>query len=439
MGASPHEFSDICSGSKPGSTPSGNANPKYENRIPPVEIYKCGKAFQPLLTPKWIISTFIGCGVLFVALGVSLLEFADEVVEHEHDYTDDTASSPHGVNWFLINVEKDMAAPIYMYYEVTGFNQNHRRHRESRADGQMSGEEPLKISPEELEDDCNPWIETEGRVNYPCGLVAKTIFNDTYIVRIQEPKQSSFNLVELDQSPEAIVWKSDIVKKKFQQIDPEASINDNRGTHQSRLNMWITRMFPPVTCQQVDFSIPVIPVEVAERKEEDGVKGWVNVTDCRGYKSGNSRCNFVQGGKPFICNDTHRLVPQPHWGIQSPHFAVWMRAAGLDKTRKLWAVIHKPILAGSVINVTYVHRFPVKEFHGRKAVFITTASWMGGRSPGLCMGVAYLVLGSLCLLFGAFFLIRHCKNPRDLGDVNYLSWVPKVESDKEDVLDSIGG
>jgi len=437
MGVIQAEFSDISAGNAPPSACSNTANIS-----PPVEIYKCGKAFQPLLTPKWITGTFMGAGVLFVALGISLIGWADDTVEHHVYYdgpeTDDSDVSDHGVNWFLVNVDQDMEAPIYMYYELTGFAQNHRRFRESRADKQMAGQEPVKYSSDEL-DDCHPLIATHGRVNYPCGLVAGTIFNDSYVVRVKEPNAgNSFHLVELDQSSEAIVWRSDIVKKKFQQIDPEENA-DGGGTHQTRLNIWITKMFPPVACEQVNFSVPVIPVDVATRKELDPKSGAeINVTDCWGYKSAEPKCNFVQGGKPFVCNHTHRIVQRPHWGIESPHFAVWMRAAGLDKTRKLWAVIHQSIMAGSVINVTFVHRFPVKEFHGRKAVFFTTASWMGGSSPSLFIAISYLVLGSLCVLYGSFFLVWHWRNPRRLGDVNCVNWIPKMPTD-DDVLDSMAG
>lgn len=45
---------------------------------------------------------------------------------------------------------------------------------------------------------------------------------------------------------------------------------------------------------------------------------------------------------------------------------------------------------------------------------------MGGRNPFL--GIAYVVVGVLCVFLGLLFTARHLYKPRRLGDHTYLSW-----------------
>jgi hypothetical protein len=71
-------------------------------------------------------------------------------------------------------------------------------------------------------------------------------------------------------------------------------------------------------------------------------------------------------------------------------------------------------------NVHVCIGFPVDKYSGTKSILISTRTVMGGKNPFL--GIAYLVVGGICILLGAVFLATHLIKPRKLGDHTYLTW-----------------
>jgi len=49
----------------------------------------------------------------------------------------------------------------------------------------------------------------------------------------------------------------------------------------------------------------------------------------------------------------------------------------------------------------------VKSFSGTKTVILSTTSLLGGKNPFL--GIAYIVVGSICFVMGVIFLFIHLK------------------------------
>ena len=92
-----------------------------------------------------------------------------------------------------LKIERRIEGPVFFYYELSNFYQNHRRYVKSRSYAQLAGEE---IDEKEAEDSCEPattnaqmgkTLAFDGvtqlvpdAVAYPCGLIAKTVFNDTF-------------------------------------------------------------------------------------------------------------------------------------------------------------------------------------------------------------------------------------------------------------------
>jgi len=178
------------------------------------------KAWQPLLTPKWVIGTFIVIGIIFLPVGIGILYTSYQVVEQTVRYDNVvvencTISVPstcqHVVN---ITIDSHMAAPVFVYYKLTNFFQNHRRYVKSRSDPQLHGDGyGSSLS------SCDPLETINKQTLYPCGLIANSFFNDTFNATLypaSSPNQGVF-LAGASWQRYGIAWSSDI-NDKFQAI-----------------------------------------------------------------------------------------------------------------------------------------------------------------------------------------------------------------------------
>lgn len=58
----------------------------------------------------------------------------------------------------------------------------------------------------------------------------------------------------------------------------------------------------------------------------------------------------------------------------------------------------------------YLLGFRVTEYEGTKAILISTRTVLGGKNP--FFGIAYVVVGGICVLVGVAFTIAHSIRPR---------------------------
>ncbi len=77
-------------------------------------------------------------------------------------------------------IPERLDAPVLLYYRLTNFYQNHRRYVQSFDQAQLSGQARSKSAIQAS--DCDPLqIDGDtGRPYYPCGLIANSLFNDTF-------------------------------------------------------------------------------------------------------------------------------------------------------------------------------------------------------------------------------------------------------------------
>ena len=78
-----------------------------------------------------------------------------------------------------IDIPNDIKPPILFYYRLTNFYQNHRRYVKSVDIQQLKGN--VRTAADLSSGDCNPLdVAPNGKPYYPCGLIANSMFNDTF-------------------------------------------------------------------------------------------------------------------------------------------------------------------------------------------------------------------------------------------------------------------
>ena len=183
-------------------------------------------AWQPILSPQWVISFFFFIAAIFIVIGALIIDASNSVQEVQYRYDDhENVSKCHWVNRaadgtipagclqpctetdptrcafgtsqcgmignlgngcprnfdstfegskqfsnitlsqiremstcdpkcqavVTFNVKETLEPPVYLYYKLTSFYQNHRRYAKSRSDGQLSGESSPSVT------DCSPY------------------------------------------------------------------------------------------------------------------------------------------------------------------------------------------------------------------------------------------------------------------------------------------
>lgn len=156
-------------------------------------------------------------GLIFITIGSVVLVYSKKIIEVSERY-DSICPVTLKVTECRRNIEitEKMKKPIMVYYQLNNFYQNHRRYVKSKSDAQLHGEE-ITLSAIKGSGDCSP-VETNEQINQsknyngdaldptsvaiPCGLIAKSFFNDTY--EFKSP--NGFN-IPIDQKN--IAWKAD--------------------------------------------------------------------------------------------------------------------------------------------------------------------------------------------------------------------------------------
>jgi len=165
-------------------------------------------AWQPILTPTPVIITFLVVGVAFIIIGIPLLVASNNVVEVSQRYDDNSQCTINSTCTIDLQVTDEMKAPVFLYYRLENYYQNHRRYVKSRNDQQLRGVVNQKYS--DLAD-CDPIQSNHSSKDpsqfyLPCGLIAWSLFNDTFALR------NGNQNISLRKN--GIAWSSDI-KEKF--------------------------------------------------------------------------------------------------------------------------------------------------------------------------------------------------------------------------------
>jgi hypothetical protein len=197
-------------------------------------------AWQPILTPNWVIGTFFIVSAIFMPIGGAIYAASSSVKEIRVNYGESCKQTPPTTTTATFTLDKDLKNPL-MYYELTNFYQNHRRYVTSRSDGQLrAAEEALgtgdfkTVATSAALSTCTPLVcagnagdngcgtttssvqanDRNNLIYYPCGLIARSMFNDTFTTLKHMDSNTNIPLIK-----QKIAWPSDI-EKKF--ISPNA-------------------------------------------------------------------------------------------------------------------------------------------------------------------------------------------------------------------------
>ena len=128
-------------------------------------------------------------GILLITIGIILTAINSQIKEYSIRY-DETCKNNIRCTVQLYLPEK-MEGPVFFYYGLKNFYQNHRRYIKSRSNPQLTGK---SLTVDEIKTSCDPIITNndlglsnlfsysgepllkEG-VAHPCGLIARSFFN----------------------------------------------------------------------------------------------------------------------------------------------------------------------------------------------------------------------------------------------------------------------
>lgn len=285
-------------------------------------------AWKPILTPKPVLIFLYIIGIVFIGLGVLFYFSYREVKATERVRYDEDCDIGEECT-IKIDIDDDMDEPVYLYYRLTNYHQNHRRYVTSRNNDQLRGEQIESFNT--LNPTCDPRTslddsKNEDKLFQPCGLIAYSNFNDTY--KLYDPDGDEIKIKKKD-----IAWKSDV--------------EDKFGN-------------PP--------------------KDTKGI---------------------------FLVDD-----------FTDEHFVNWMRVAAFPNFIKLWGIIEEDLDSGTY-EIKVKNRYPVDDFDGKKEIFLSTTSFIGGKNAFLAY--AYMAVGIITILFAIGYTILLSK-ARTPGDIRYLPW-----------------
>ncbi|XP_040005259.1 transmembrane protein 30C [Xiphias gladius] len=306
-------------------------------------------AWSPMLTANTVLPFFYLMALLCMLLGVWLLLTVQSTQELKIDYTEaDTCdkcfekrknvsnageSCNCKVEFFL---KKPFKGDVFFYYALQNFHQNLRRYMDSRDDGQMVGRKKNLRNPSSY---CEPFTKDQnGLPIAPCGAVANSMFNDSFILIYHASSRPSVKVPLLRRG---ITWYTD---KNVKYRNPKVD------------NLTLAQVF-----------------------------------------DGTAKPLYWQ--KPAYRLDP---VDPNNNGFINDDLIVWMREAAFPNFKKLYGVLYSasnPFTVGlpaGRYSIEISYNFPVQHFQGRKAVVLTTLTWFGGQNHFL--PIAYLVTSSLILL-----------------------------------------
>lgn len=185
-------------------------------------LQQSGLAWNMYLSPGRVWKTLCFNSLMFLIFGLAIFDTTESVVQvgvqyagAERPRSDRSIGAvwtyqPCNLNstWCTLNFSipkgMNMKAPIYVYYGLTNFYQNFLEYTTDYNIKQLQG---YKQDLGELEKTCKHFVSNKenGLINFPCGLQAQSMFNDTY--KLVEVSNVSLKNVTINTTN--IAWETD--------------------------------------------------------------------------------------------------------------------------------------------------------------------------------------------------------------------------------------
>ncbi|ODV85109.1 hypothetical protein CANARDRAFT_7762 [[Candida] arabinofermentans NRRL YB-2248] len=205
---------------------------RTKSRRPPNTAFRQQrlKSWQPILVSKVVLPMLLVVAIICIPIGIAFLlttyNIQALIVNYTHcnttattDYSDVPSkyldyhfknSKNSTIKWKYDNdvctvsfaIPSDIEGPVYLYYKLTNFYQNHRKYVESYDWQQLRGK---AVAYDDVESDCSPMRYRDSKIIYPCGLVANSMFNDTFANPVNTETDEEYEF-----SAKGIAWASDL-------------------------------------------------------------------------------------------------------------------------------------------------------------------------------------------------------------------------------------
>jgi len=383
------------------------ASPKQKSRRPANTAFRQQrlKAWQPILTPKTVLPLFFAIGIIFAPIGGGLLYASAQVQEIILDYSRCYTDAP----------EYPATATMPSNLVTMHFN--------------------TKNSADNFHPDPPSWTRTTVNYSYAPDVQVETVrctLNFSIPANMTPPVLFYYRLTNFYQNHRRYAKSFNTDQLSGKAVSP-SSIHSSDCT-------------PLTTVTGADnIERPYYPCGLAPNSVFNDTFYSPVLLNVPGQTIDN-RTYFMENNKDISWDSDRQLYGEskynwsdvavpPNWVERYPNgysdayhpdlvndeaFQVWMRLAGLPTFSKLAQRNDtEPMIVGTY-SVDIDHHFNVTEYGGTKSIIISTRTVMGGKNPFL--GVAYVVVGGICIVLGALFTVTHLIKPRKLGDHTYLSW-----------------